>query len=88
MGNGFAIVSVSRTVRLEKHIEPPDPIGHCIHRLQPDRDTIIGEGKFDMMKPGLAAKIALIHPHPIEHAQASRLLRPRPDFFGKELGHP
>src|SRR5450756_2001802 len=63
MGDGFAIVFVPRTVGLEKCMKPLDPLGHRIYRLQADRDTIIGERKFDMVSPGLAAKIARLHPH-------------------------
>ena len=59
-----------------------------LQRLQTDRNTVIGEGKFDLGKPGLAAKVALVDPHPIEHAQTTRLLRARPVFTGKEVSHP
>src|SRR5665213_2396988 len=64
MGNGFAIVFISRAVALEKYIEPLDALGHSIDRLQSDRDPIVCEGKLYPGNIGLATKVALLHPHP------------------------
>ena len=77
MGDGFAIVSVARAVSFEIRVEPFDPIGHRIDRLQSDRDAVVRERETDVGEPGFTAEIALVDPHPVQHAQTSRQLRLR-----------
>ena len=62
MRDRFPIILVPRTIAFEKCVEPSDSFRCRVHRLQPDRDTIIGERELDMAKLWLAAKISVPAP--------------------------
>lgn len=43
VGGGLSIVFVARPVMVEEMIQPRNPLGHRLHGLQADRNSVIGE---------------------------------------------
>jgi len=65
VGGGGPVVLVARTVLLDIRVQPLDTLG----RLEADGHAIIGEGKAHLGQVGLAAEIAVLDPHPVEHGE-------------------
>jgi hypothetical protein len=67
VGDGLPVILVVRSVMIEKGIQPQHPFRHCFYSLQANRDAVVGEGELDLGKIGLAAKISVLTPYPIEY---------------------
>ena len=65
-------------------VERIDALWPCADGLQPDRDTVIGEGEAGIRQIRFARKISLPLPHAVQHQKRARLVQRRPILVGEK----